>query len=163
MFRLPVLSAVFVLLLAGCVSAGPDLSADGHRAVATADVNLRAGPGTRFPVVDVVRRGATVAVIGCLADRAWCDVGYQGRRGWLSSRYISTFYDRNQVFVARPLYATPVIVFDFGYWDRWYRSYPWYGQRWRHPPRRYPDWRSPPRRNDVYIYPRGGPVIRRND
>ncbi|HEU01784.1 MAG TPA: SH3 domain-containing protein, partial [Aurantimonas coralicida] len=51
------------------------------RAIATADVNLRAGPSTRYPAVDVVGGGDRVRVYGCLENRSWCDVGYDGQRG----------------------------------------------------------------------------------
>ena len=59
------------------------------RAIATTDVNLRAGPSTSYPAVNVVGAGDRVRVFGCLDTRAWCDVGYDGQRGWMSSNYLA--------------------------------------------------------------------------
>ena len=43
-------------------------------AVATATVNMRAGPSTTYPVVRIVPAGSAVAAYGCVADYSWCDV-----------------------------------------------------------------------------------------
>lgn len=58
-------------------------------AVATTNVNLRTGPSTQYPVVNVVGSGDDVRVYGCLSNRSWCDVGYAGQRGWMSSNYLA--------------------------------------------------------------------------
>lgn len=52
----------------------------------SADLNLRAGPGTRYPVVATMPRGAIVDLADC--DGSWCVVGYRGVRGWASGRYL---------------------------------------------------------------------------
>ena len=38
------------------------------------NVNLRAGPGTDFPVIVTVPGRTPIAILGCLADYGWCDV-----------------------------------------------------------------------------------------
>ena len=103
----------------------------------TTDVNMRAGPSTEYPRIIVLPRGAPVEIYGCVRSYTWCDVGYYDERGWVSSRYINIFYDDRRVYVPyTPRVQVPIITFDFGYWDRWYTDYPFYGERvWR---RRYP-------------------------
>jgi uncharacterized protein YraI len=137
----------------------------------TADVNMRAGPSTEYPRVIVLPEGGEVEVFGCVRGYTWCDVAYFQYRGWVSSRYISIFYDNYSYVPYRPIVPVPIITFDFGYWDRWYPSYPWYSDyRWRRTYRDWDDYRprrnDPPRRNDVIIYPRGdvrNDPPRRND
>ncbi len=69
--------------------AAPGLAQAAANAIATADVNLRAGPSTGYPVVDVVDGGNNVTVYGCLEDGSWCDVSYHGARGWISANYLA--------------------------------------------------------------------------
>ncbi|RYD23588.1 MAG: hypothetical protein EOP89_11895, partial [Lysobacteraceae bacterium] len=142
-------------------------AAQAATAIATTNVNLRAGPSTQYPAVDVVRGGEDVRVFGCLETRSWCDVGFRGFRGWMSSNYLAIVdtgrrYTGSQVI---DRIDAPVIGFSFGgYWDDHYRDRSFYRQRanwdrWderrayreRHWDRR-PDWdrddRSGPRRWD---------------
>ncbi|MDJ0929522.1 SH3 domain-containing protein [Breoghania sp.] len=78
---------VAVALNAGAVVA---TSADAAVvSLATANVNIRAGPSTQYPVIIVLPQGANVVTYGCLAGYTWCDVGFAGRRGAGSSRPIS--------------------------------------------------------------------------
>ena len=55
-------------------------------AVVANDLNLRAGPGTEYPVVAAMPSGATVDVLGCQAS--WCRVAHNGTVGWASRAYI---------------------------------------------------------------------------
>jgi uncharacterized protein YraI len=145
-------------VLAGCVSSAP-YGTVGREVVTTGSVNMRAGPGTRFPVITTVGGGSIVTVYGCLEDRTWCDTAFGSARGWISSRYLSAFYAENVYVPYRPVY--PVVAFDFGYWDTWYTGYswyggyPWYGGYYR----RYPGWGRYDgyrRNDDLVFYPRGG-------
>ncbi|MCG6114514.1 MAG: SH3 domain-containing protein [Mesorhizobium sp.] len=103
-------------------------------AYATNNVNVRAGPGTDYPVVDVARAGAPVYVHGCLSQRAWCDVDFDGLRGWMSSNYLA-FDQRGRRYSgadAMDRLGTPIISFQFGnYWDRHYRGRDFYRDRSR--------------------------------
>ena len=65
-------AASALVLSAGAAAALP--------ATAETPLNLRAGPGIRFPVVGTVPPGATVDVRGC--TRGWCRVGFHGERGF---------------------------------------------------------------------------------
>jgi len=37
------------------------------------NVNLRAGPGTEYPIILTVPADAPVTILGCLPDYTWCD------------------------------------------------------------------------------------------
>jgi uncharacterized protein YraI len=103
-------------------------------AMVTADLNMRAGPSTSFPVVEVIPDDGQVTVHGCIGAYQWCDVTWQDARGWVSSDYLTYSYQNRYV----PLVEygeradIPIIVFSVGsYWDDYYRDRPWYGQRSR--------------------------------
>ena len=52
-----------------------------------ADLNLRAGPSTRYAVIDTIHYGDRVRVHKC--KRGWCRVSYHGNRGWASRKYLT--------------------------------------------------------------------------
>ena len=110
---------------------------------ATANVNMRSGPSTRYPAVVVIPVGAPVEIHGCLADANWCDVSFSRGRGWVSGSYVQAEYQRSRVYVApryyRPL-GIPTVTFELGnYWDRNYRNRDFYRDReyWRGGPDRF--------------------------
>ena len=77
--KLPIrllVSATAVLFSVGIASAAT--------LVADADVNLRSGPGTQYPVITVIPDGAAVDVRRC--DDGWCRVHYGADAGWAKSR-----------------------------------------------------------------------------
>jgi uncharacterized protein YraI len=112
----------------------PGMALAGSFAVATHNVNVRAGPDMAYPVVDIARAGDQVYVFGCLEYRSWCDVDYDGVGGWISSRYLA-FFDRGRRYVgpdAMYRMRAPIVTFSFGgYWDRHYRGRPFYRERSR--------------------------------
>lgn len=99
-------------------------------AVATGNVNLRAGPSTGYPVITVVPVGARITTHGCLAGYSWCDVNFGAYRGWVAASYIQVVYNQAPV-VLTPAVATAIgvtiVAFDRAYWDAYYPAYPWYG------------------------------------
>jgi len=117
--------------------AAPGL-ASAATAISTANVNLRAGPSTQYPVVNVVGNGSAVNVYGCLSNRSWCDVDYFGQRGWMSSNYLAYVRDGRRYTGAQVITSirAPIITFSFGtYWDNHYRSRSFYPDRdrWERP------------------------------
>lgn len=107
---------------------------------ATGNVNLRAGPGTGYPQVVVVPNAAPVEIFGCLQGYGWCDVGFNGVRGWVSSGYLQYSSGGRRVPFARYYgqAGVPVVGFEFGnYWGEHYRDRPWFTDRdrWGGPPR----------------------------
>ena len=99
----------------------------------TANVNMRAGPSTRYPAVAVIPAGSPVEIRGCLSDVNWCDVEFYGGRGWVSGQYVQVLYQQRRIYVGpqyyRPL-GIPVIRFSVdNYWDRYYRNRDFYRER----------------------------------
>ena len=98
------------------------------------NVNLRAGPGTYYPVILVVPRHAPISILGCLGDYTWCDVLFQGNRGWMRSIYMQKWYQGYYYALGdwAPRLGIRVISFDIGpYWDSYYRDRPFYRDRGR--------------------------------
>jgi len=93
--------------------------------------SLRAGPGGQFPYVDRLAAGAPVTVFGCLGGRSWCDVSFQGDRGWVSGNDLEIFFNNRRVRIVEvtPTFI-PVETFSVAiYWDRYYRSKPFFADR----------------------------------
>jgi hypothetical protein len=59
----------------------------GNNAVATTSVNVRAGPGTSYPVVDVLRAGHAVRISRCTGG--WCAIDQRGPSGWVSQNFLA--------------------------------------------------------------------------
>jgi uncharacterized protein YraI len=55
---------------------------------ATTDLNLRAGPGSQYPVVGVIGAGQTTMVKGCINQGKWCNVVTAGEDAWAYSDYL---------------------------------------------------------------------------
>lgn len=99
-------------------------------AVATGNVNLRAGPSTAYPVVTVVPAGARILTHGCLAGYSWCDIAFGNARGWVAASYIQVVYKGGPVVLTpaiAPAVGVAVAAYNRAYWDAYYPAYPWYG------------------------------------
>jgi uncharacterized protein YraI len=98
------------------------------------NVNLRAGPGTNYPVIVVVPARSWVSIQGCQADYAWCEVISEGNRGWMRSIYLQGWYQGHYYSLRdyAPRLGYPVVAFDIEpYWQSHYRDRPFYGERAR--------------------------------
>ena len=96
---------------------------------ATGNVNMRLGPSTSYAVIDTVPRGGRLTIFGCLQGYAWCDVVYAGRRGWVSSRYLTS--GERHVYRGGPGLGIPFIGFDlYSYHRDHYFDRPWYRDRY---------------------------------
>jgi len=107
------------------------LAADGYT---TGNVNLRAGPDISYPLIDTIPAGAPVSVQGCTSGWEWCDVIFQGERGWIAGNFIQ--YNYNNQYVLVPQYGMqigiPIVTFVIGnYWNSYYRNRPFYRERAR--------------------------------
>jgi uncharacterized protein YraI/predicted small secreted protein len=144
-FTLPFTVLVAAVALVGCNTfegAGEDLASAGRgieRAVdgntdgpyVTQRVNMRAGPGEDFPKVALIKGRERVTVYGCSARRNWCDVNWDGTRGWVSSRYIHYRDGKRHMTINNYEKNAPIqtVSFNFGYWDSHYSARPWYSER----------------------------------
>jgi len=127
----PIRSILAVLSLATASFAAPALAhaAEGY---VTGNVNLRAGPDAGYPLISVIPAGTGVEVQGCTEGWEWCDVIAYGNRGWVAGNYVEYVYQDRPVLL--PSYGArigiPIISFSIGtYWDRYYRTRPFYSQR----------------------------------
>ena len=120
------IAAAGLLMLAPAIAQ----AAEGY---STTNVNMRAGPSTRYPAVAVIPAGSSVEIRGCLSDLNWCDVEFYGGRGWVSGQYVQALYQQRRVYVGpqyyRPL-GIPMIRFSVdNYWGRYYRNRDFYRDR----------------------------------
>jgi uncharacterized protein YraI len=131
MYRRLLVSSFGALLLALC-----DI-ASAQNAYTARPMNLRAGPNRAYPMVVQVDSGAPLDVHGCLDGWSWCDVSFEGNRGWMYGGGISFAYNGGRVplYSYGPQLGLPIITFSLGaYWGQYYQGRPWYGQRnvWAH-------------------------------
>lgn len=77
--------AACVVATAAIFVAGPALAVIGY---STAHLNLRAGPGTQYPVKGVMDFNVRSDITGCLADYSWCSVSVAGQSGWAAAEYL---------------------------------------------------------------------------
>ncbi len=78
-------AAATALILAGTAAASA------ATAFASTTVNVRAGGGTGYPVVDVLRPGERVEVEYCKG--AWCAISQRGPDGWVNANYLTSGRD----------------------------------------------------------------------
>jgi uncharacterized protein YraI len=143
-FKLASAALMLSMVSALAVQAAPGYS--------TANVNIRSGPDTDFPSVGVIPEGDNVDVRGCLNDESWCDVIWEGNRGWVFSEYLAFDY-RGQVTplpdVGLSTFSIPIVAFAANdYWRRHYVGRPWYKERdrWvKFKPRPRVGWKRPPK------------------
>jgi uncharacterized protein YraI len=121
------------------------LPASAAEAYTTSTSWLRTGPDSNFPFIERVPRDSLVDVIGCTDGYDWCDIDYDGERGWFSGRRLQFVYQgqRGSLRELAPLLGLMILQFRFGdYWNDHYRERPWYNDRnrqiWQnwHPQRR---------------------------
>ena len=96
--------------------------------------SLVAGPGADYPPVADLSPGEPVQVHGCLEGFTWCDVSFQGYRGWFDGRLLAYPYNgvRVTVLAFGAQIGLPVVAFSVeDYWGRYYRDRPFYRDRAR--------------------------------
>lgn len=128
------MSVILRVTLRSCALTLAALGAAGTAAAVPAytslSVNLRAGPSSQYPVVQVLAPSTFVDVAGCTDGYRWCDVGLpSGLRGWVHADAL--VYLQGEQYVPLPQYAAtialPIIGFTLGaYWGNYYRNQSWY-------------------------------------
>jgi uncharacterized protein YraI len=131
---------LLVIAMAGGATVLSATAANAAQAFATANVNLRAGPGTDYPVVTTLSAGQILTIYGCLSDGSWCDVATGGDRGWVSNNYLSSASNSH---VGLGALALPAVIFSYTYWDNYYARRPWYNTWWGHGRPRPPHYHRP--------------------
>jgi uncharacterized protein YraI len=128
--RLATLSFGLVLLAALGIASAQD-------AYTAKPMNVRAGPDRDYPLVAQLDAGTPLVVNGCLDGWSWCDVSFEGNRGWMYGGGIYFEDNGNDVWLYSygPQVNLPIITFSLdAYWGQYYRGRPWYAQRqtWAH-------------------------------
>ena len=107
--------------------------------------HLRAGPSVEYPLVVTLPPNTLLDVNGCIDDFSWCDVDWQGNRGWVFGNYLFYEYQDRRVPVLEfgAALGIGIVAFSIGdYWGRYYTGRPWYRREsyWMHrpPPPRHP-------------------------
>jgi hypothetical protein len=98
-------------------SSGPAPAPPGQpSATANTDLNVRAGPGTDYPIIGLLRGGQSAEITGLSPGGAWWQIrllGEGGGRGWVSGGYVTTQNTGDVPLVrppAPPPTATPVPI-----------------------------------------------------
>lgn len=78
-------------------AAMPGLAFAQTSATATADLNIRSGPGPQYEVVGVVNANNSVSVTGCIQGSKWCTIARDGGEGWVYSDYLTADAAGSQV------------------------------------------------------------------
>ncbi|MDY8108018.1 DUF1236 domain-containing protein [Fulvimarina sp. 2208YS6-2-32] len=73
----------------------------------TTDLNVRAGPGSNFPIVGVLPTGDAATLDGCNDAGDWCRVTVEGTQGWASAQYLTTEVEGETVVVVQRRQAAP--------------------------------------------------------
>jgi uncharacterized protein YgiM (DUF1202 family) len=91
--------------------AGP--AGPARSAMATANVNLRSGPGTDAEIIATIPGGSMVRVTGCSGE--WCAVTWNGRPGYAVARNLDIGGTRQaRAYRPQPGYAEGPPVYEAG-------------------------------------------------
>jgi uncharacterized protein YraI len=98
--------------LLGAVSL-PAVAAAQVSAVATTDLNMRAGPGPQHEVITAIDANGPVTILGCTETRSWCQVEWQGQQGWAFAEYLQLADQQVVIAEADPqVVEVPTATFD---------------------------------------------------
>ncbi|MEQ8699591.1 MAG: DUF1236 domain-containing protein [Roseitalea porphyridii] len=82
-------------------------------AFSNANLNLRSGPSTHYPIIATTNHKDPLNVTGCLEDVTWCVVQWGGTEGWAAAAYIDV--DETDGVKTLPLakndFGIPVVTF----------------------------------------------------
>lgn len=75
--------------------------------VSNAVANVRAGPGTDYPIIGQVRQGETYAVTGRNASGSWWEFAFGQRTGWISASLVESNEQADRVQVSANIPPAP--------------------------------------------------------
>lgn len=81
---------------------------------ATTDLNVRAGPGSTYPVVGVIPADGSATLSGCTEAGSWCQVTVDGTQGWAFAEYLTTDVEGETVTIVtrRTEIGVPTVVYE---------------------------------------------------
>ncbi len=77
------------------------------------DINVRAGPGTLYPIVGKLSPGAIAPALGLSPGRSWIQIAYpaaEGGKGWVHSTLVQLVTTRELPIIQPPPTPTPRIT-----------------------------------------------------
>ena len=66
-------------------------------------LNIRTGPGPQYGIVGAIPDRGQAVILGCIQGSLWCEVSYNGRRGWVYSQYLTASLSGRSMIVAEHL------------------------------------------------------------
>ena len=81
-------------------------------ATAMTQLNIRSGPGPQYSVVGAIPERGQATITGCIQGSLWCQVGYNGRLGWVYSQYLTAQLSGRSLAVAESLSSMPVVTYQ---------------------------------------------------
>ena len=78
--------------------------------------------------------GDPVEIYGCMPGWSWCDINWNGYRGWAAGRYLQVYYAnaRRPITNYGVYFSIPSLSFSIGsYWNQHYRNRPFYNQMYK--------------------------------
>jgi uncharacterized protein YraI len=100
-----------LLLVSGAALAQTEMSA-----ISTGDLEVRTGPGPRYPLVGLATRGSQAILDGCIKGGRWCRVQLEsnGIRGWARAELLSVDENGSTVIVERHAadLGVPVVTYE---------------------------------------------------
>lgn len=100
--------AALVMMAAGFLTQPAMSQANASVAYTTNGLNMRAGPGTSYPVITTLPQGAAVQISGCTAGYGWCDASYGNMSGWVSGSYL--VYGTRGSYYRQPIPSAGVYI-----------------------------------------------------
>lgn len=89
MFRIMIIAAISLM------SVSIAQAKDWKHAWARVDTNMHGGPGRSFPIMERMIEGFDLALYKC--RKGWCEVGYNGKRGYARQKDIRTEHDNSPI------------------------------------------------------------------
>ena len=115
------------LALLALLSVGLGRYADAGPAYTQGVVHLRAGPSSEYPLVTSIPANSLLTLNGCIDDWTWCDVDWEGNRGWVYGNYLYYDYQSRRVPIIEygAQLGIGIVAFSIGdYWGRYYPAPP---------------------------------------
>ena len=79
---------------------------------ATTDLNVRAGPGSQYPVIAVIDAGDNAILKGCIQQSKWCAVDEGDRTGYVYSDYLMADLGGTRVIVTNRPANSDIVYID---------------------------------------------------
>ncbi len=81
-------------------------------ATAMTPLNIRSGPGPQYSVIGAIPDRGQATIIGCIQGSLWCQVSYDGQRGWAYAQYLMAQLSGRSLIVAQNLNAIPPVAYQ---------------------------------------------------